>query len=183
MPYTIYRATNEVNGKVYIGFDSNWPVRKRNHLANCENPNLTRTYNSKFYRALRKYGREAFRWEVIYQHWDGKYTLQVMEPLFIRQYDSYRKGYNSTMGGEGQLNMVFSETHKKKIGNANRGKTRGAKQWLVWKIDNPLATTIITNMSKFCKENQLLTGHMSSLAHGSNPQRTHHKGWCCKKIS
>ena len=34
--YTIYRATNTINGKVYIGFDSAWPKRKRGHKSSAE---------------------------------------------------------------------------------------------------------------------------------------------------
>ena len=46
--YSIYKATNTINGKVYIGFDSNWPNRQNEHKY------LLNTRNQKFYYALRK---------------------------------------------------------------------------------------------------------------------------------
>jgi len=96
--YTIYKATNKVNGKVYIGFDSNWPSRIREHIRQTKY--LSRAFNS----AIRKYGEDSFSWEVLYQSRDREYTLNVMEPYFIEENESYApkgKGYNLTKGGEG----------------------------------------------------------------------------------
>ena len=91
--YTIYRATNCVNGKVYIGFDSSWPSRKLNHKA------ASKTQSCKFYNAIRKYGWDSFVWEVIYQSLDYNHTLNTMEDYFIKEHDSIFCGYNSKNGG------------------------------------------------------------------------------------
>jgi len=48
--YSIYKATNKINGKSYIGFDSKWPRRKHKHHFEYKE----RT--SKFYNAIKKYG-------------------------------------------------------------------------------------------------------------------------------
>ncbi len=95
--YTIYCATNKVNGKKYIGFDSNWPKRLKEHLRQTKY--LERAFN----RALRKYGSENFSWEIIYQSLDKAHTLNEMETYFIKQYKSHSTewGYNMTYGGEG----------------------------------------------------------------------------------
>ena len=93
---TIYKATNKITGKSYIGFDSNWPSRKERHQANA-------TYNreGKFYDSIRKHGWEFFEWSILYQSLDNYHTLNVMEPHFIKEYDTFNKGYNMTEGGEG----------------------------------------------------------------------------------
>jgi group I intron endonuclease len=99
---SIYRCYNILTGKSYIGYDSNWPSRKSKHIydyLNKKSPN----YNCHFYKALRKYGIENFSWEILYQSWDKKYCLNVMESFFIEQYDSFNNGYNMTKGGEGTL--------------------------------------------------------------------------------
>ena len=93
---TIYKATNTINGKSYIGFDSAWPKRMNRHL---ENANYNR--EGKFYDAIRKYGWDKFQWEILYQSEDKEHTLNVMESQFIKEYNTFNKGYNMTEGGEG----------------------------------------------------------------------------------
>lgn len=93
---TIYKATNKITGKSYIGFDSAWPSRKERHQ---ENANYKR--EGKFYDSIRKHGWENFEWSVIYQSSDKEHTLNVMEPHFIKEYDTFNTGYNMTEGGEG----------------------------------------------------------------------------------
>jgi group I intron endonuclease len=101
--YSIYKSTNKINGKNYIGFDSNWPQRQKDHL------HKYKTINTKFYCAIRKYGWENFEWEVIYQSKDGNYCLVVMEKYFINEYNSLSEGYNMTIGGEG---VMLGRKHK-----------------------------------------------------------------------
>jgi len=96
MSNTIYKATNSITGKSYIGFDSAWPKRKNRHL---ENANYNR--EGKFYDAIRKYGWDKFQWEILYQSKDKEHTLNVMETQFIREYNTFNQGYNMTEGGEG----------------------------------------------------------------------------------
>lgn len=122
--YSIYKCVNKVNGKVYIGFDSKWPNRQQEHKNNINSRNQT------LYRAIRKYGWNNFDWEVIYQSLDGEHTLNVMENHFINEYDSYEKGYNETLGGQGTLGRLLKECTKKKISNSliNVPKSEGHKR-------------------------------------------------------
>lgn len=116
--YSIYKVTNAINGKVYIGFDSNWPNRQKNHKY------LSNKRNQKIYSAIRKYGWDNFIWEVIYQSKDGKHCLNEMESYFIKQFDSYQNGYNSTLGGEGTLGRITTNTTKNKISQALKNKPK-----------------------------------------------------------
>ena len=92
--YTIYRATNILNGKVYIGFDSSWPKRKTEHKNSIKYDD-----NYKFYNAIRKYGWDNFNWEVIYQSLDYDHCFNTMETFFIIEHDSLANGYNGNKGG------------------------------------------------------------------------------------
>lgn len=111
--YSIYKATNKINGKSYIGFDSNWPNRKAAHKRNSEK-NLKG--NTKFYNAIRKYGWENFSWTVLYQSTDGEHCLEIMEPHFITENHSMNRGYNMTPGGDGKRkgSVESLETRNKK---------------------------------------------------------------------
>lgn len=111
--YTIYKATNKINGKCYIGFDSKWPTRKEEHIASSFNTYNEKyqchetTYNSLFHAAIRKFGVENFEWTVLFQSRDPFYTLYTKEPFFIVKYNSYaypnNAGYNMTRGGDSSV--------------------------------------------------------------------------------
>jgi len=119
--YTIYRATNTVNGKVYIGFTAQWPQRINGHNYDRRYGN---TDNKAFYNAIAKHGWEAFEWEAIYQSQDYEHTLKIMEPYFINEYRSWVgfedcNGYNITQGGEGTRGWKRSpeliESHRQQL--------------------------------------------------------------------
>ena len=122
--YTIYRATNIINNKAYIGFDSNWPTRKGSHLRCAAKENYP---HIAFYNAIRKYGADNFQWEIIYQSTDGAHTLTIMEPFFIKEFNSFlyaedSMGYNMTLGGEGTLGRTQLKSSKEKIRDSQIGK-------------------------------------------------------------
>jgi group I intron endonuclease len=113
--YSIYRATNIITGKVYIGFDSNWPHRILAHKSN------SKKYKSKFYDSINKHGWENFVWELLYQSKDRFHTLNEMEKYFVEQFDSFREGYNSTLGGEGTFGKKQSDENKRLLSESRRG--------------------------------------------------------------
>lgn len=116
--YTIYVATNKVNGKQYVGFDSKWPRRQRYHLLNAKN-----NPKQAFGRALAKHGSDNFVWEILYQSRDSQYTLSVMESHFIAENQSFLpRGYNMTVGGEGTLGCKQSTETRAKRSAAHKGK-------------------------------------------------------------
>jgi hypothetical protein len=124
--YTIYLATNTVNGKQYVGYDSAWPRRMRGHLTGAYTKS-PKTYKQHFHDAIRKYGKENFTWEVLYQSLDEDHTLNVMESHFIEQYRTFVgfadcNGYNLTLGGEGQKMRPVSDATRLKKSIALRGK-------------------------------------------------------------
>jgi group I intron endonuclease len=112
--YSIYKATNKINGKVYIGFDSNWPNRMMEHIRQTKY--LGRAFNQ----AIKKYGINSFDWQVVYQSKDRQHTLNIMEPFFISENKSFgQMGYNMTSGGEGTFGYKrpdLSEWNKKQKG-------------------------------------------------------------------
>lgn len=94
--YSIYKVVNLINGKVYIGFTSDFTTRKKNHK------NEAKKRNTIFHKALVKHGFENFNWEILYQSKEKQHTLKVMENFFIKQHNSKLPyGYNTCNGGGG----------------------------------------------------------------------------------
>lgn len=87
----IYKVTNKVNGKIYIG--------------KHKNPQLGRYKGSGtlLKRAIKKYGTSNFSWELLEENISSKAMLDEREKYFISIFNSTDKriGYNIAKGGEG----------------------------------------------------------------------------------
>ena len=94
----IYKITNLINEKVYIGQSVDINYRFNNHKSESFNPK-SNAYNTAIHRAIRKYGVENFSFEVIEEC--TKELLSEKEIYWIAYYNSYGNGYNLTSGGEG----------------------------------------------------------------------------------
>jgi group I intron endonuclease len=115
----IYKATNKINGKIYIGQTINsLRQRKRGHI----NSALSKHDTSYFHFALRKYGPESFDWETIVEGPGSLETLNELEKHFIQLYNSFEKGYNLTLGGNSNAGFKHSEETKKRLSEMNKGK-------------------------------------------------------------
>jgi group I intron endonuclease len=107
----IYKATNITNGKVYIGQTvKTLEHRKKIHQwTNTKYP---------FHRALRRYGRESFVWEIL-ERCDSKDELNEMEFHYIKQSNSKRpNGYNITDGGDGVVGTAITDETRSKMSMA-----------------------------------------------------------------
>jgi len=97
----IYKITCKTNGKVYVGQTlRNISIRFKQHIRCAEN----RTDNYVFHNAIRKHGAENFFVEELERYEDEnkdslKAVLDEAEKRIIKQYDSFKSGYNSNTGG------------------------------------------------------------------------------------
>lgn len=114
----IYKVTNKVNNKVYIGQTSkSLDERKQAHYKQSR-----LSSNTNFHRALAKYSIFDFIWEEIAST-DNKETLNDLERKFIEEYDSFKSGYNMTLGGDG------GDTISMKLDTSNQGAKKGNIPW------------------------------------------------------
>lgn len=99
--YTVYKITNLVNQKIYIGYTGKTPEdRLSRHIYGAiKNPDS----HYRLARAIRKYGPENFITEALYQSHDKNHVANEMEDFFIQQYKSMDEsiGYNMAPGGQG----------------------------------------------------------------------------------
>lgn len=112
--YHVYKFTNLVNGKSYISVTQTSPEER----ANAHYNSASKGSNFAFHRALRKYGKENFSHEVIYQTLDRDHMFE-MERHFIKEYNTCRldkgaHGYNMTRGGEGYDSETASALIRKR---------------------------------------------------------------------
>ena len=106
----IYKITNKLNGKVYIGQSIDIDTRWRQHI-NAKD-------DFAIHRAIQKYGKENFKFEVLLEC--PVDMLNVWERDMIALYDCISpKGYNLTEGGEG---YQCSEETRLKMSNIQKGK-------------------------------------------------------------
>jgi group I intron endonuclease len=107
----LYRITNQINGKIYIG-QSNNNRRWSQHKYFAKHPEQTGQH---IHRAMAKYGVDNFVFEKIATCRTQEDANEV-ESFLIIQYDSRNKeyGYNSRIGGIAGVRGTVSEETKKK---------------------------------------------------------------------
>ena len=105
--YTVYKITNIINNKIYIGFHS------------------TNNLNDKYMgsgvlikKSIKKYGIENFEKEILFVFDDKKLALKK-EIELIEKLDTK---YNLTRGGEGINGYFHTEETKRKIGDSLKGE-------------------------------------------------------------
>lgn len=101
----IYKIKNIINNKCYIGWtsksvDFRWSQHKSDALKTKD--------NRKFYNAIRKYDVNSWDITIICEVENKKIALKK-EMEYIKLYDTYHNGYNSTLGGEGNIGIIMSE--------------------------------------------------------------------------
>ncbi len=117
----IYKITNKLNGKVYIGQSLNifkrWGVHGNINKANNKKQVISK--------AVEKYGVENFIFEILERC--KKEDLNGREAYWVKTYDSYKKGYNCTPGGDSfdefrhtkieknTINLIYSQLLDNKL--------------------------------------------------------------------
>ena len=92
----IYKITNTINGKSYIG-QTIQNVKER-FYQHCATKCSKAVSDMAIHRAIKKYGKSNFTVEVI-EEIDSA-NLNDRERYWIKYYNSYNNGYNSTKGGQ-----------------------------------------------------------------------------------
>lgn len=118
----IYKITNVINNKIYVGSSINLKSRKHQHFYRLEkqyhgNNHLQSAYN--------KYGKDNFKWEIIEylplteDKEENKKLILEREQYWIDTLDVCNTGYNINKNAE--WNFCTEET-KRKISEGNKGK-------------------------------------------------------------
>ena len=107
----IYKITNLINGKSYIGktlltIDERWNEH-------CRAVRRKRCEKRPLYSAMNKYGIENFKVEQIEECDDN--VVNEREVYWIEYFGTFKNGYNATIGGDGKHYLDYDlicETYK-----------------------------------------------------------------------
>lgn len=115
MAYTgyIYKITNKINGKSYIGKTNNIKRRWNEHKWGKGNTAILN-------KAFKKYGVDNFEFSLLEERKfksinELNEILSQMEIDYIAKYNTFKKGYNATLGGEGTIGHFVSESTRRKF--------------------------------------------------------------------
>ena len=117
----IYKITNKINEKVYIGQTiQTLNSRKNEHKKRARNKT-----NLPLYNAINKYGEENFLIIQIDEA-NSLEELNIKEQYYIKHYNSmYPNGYNLTSGGAGTFNYKHTKEDKAIMSQLKKGMFKG----------------------------------------------------------
>ena len=139
----IYKITNTVNGKIYVGQTvRTLEERKQQHIRIAKSGHKNHLYN-----AMRKYGIENFKFEKICDV-DNIEDLNILERYYIAKYNCIKDGYNMVDGGNN--NVMFLDDVKRKHSERMRSKETRSK--------------ISRSMKQYRKENPFTEEHKRKLS-------------------
>jgi len=108
----IYKTTNLINGKIYIGKD------EKNNPKYLGSGKILKL-------AIKKYGKENFKKEIL-EYCNNREHLCVIEKYWIEKLQSKKNGYNIKDGGNGGHTYIDNEEIKCKI-SKNHADINGEK--------------------------------------------------------
>ena len=134
----IYKITNKINNKVYIGQSDRLNDREREHFYRLENQTHSNEY---LQRSYNKHGKDIFLFEIIEEsddldnreiHWINEYgginsdnNYNLKDPLTMEWSDYTRVKHSKNMTGENNPNFgnKWTENQKKEQSDKRKGVT------------------------------------------------------------
>lgn len=114
--YIVYQHKNKINGKIYIGITMQEPEKRWKYGEGYKT-------SPHFYSAIQKYGWDNFEHNILFQNLTKEEACKKEQEL-IAKFNSMNRefGYNSTSGGE---MFIMNEETKQKISQAMMGNKNG----------------------------------------------------------
>lgn len=135
--FYVYKITNKINGKIYIGKSKNIAIRFAKHIKIAETFLESDNHFQAIHGAIKKYGKENFILDTIEVCDENNINeKEIYWISFLKTQDKIY-GYNLTSGGDGATNRSeesinkwrikmlgkkHSREHNRKISESNKGK-------------------------------------------------------------
>ena len=146
----IYKIINDINDKVYIG-KTEFSIEKR-FAEHCRDALRERNEKRPLYSAMKKYGVEHFFIELV----EETNVPEEREVYWIKYYNSFEKGYNATLGGDGKKYIDYDlviQTYKKELNAATTANILNISPDSVRKILKENNVEIISSQEISAKKN------------------------------
>lgn len=146
----IYKIINDINDKVYIG-KTEFSIEKR-FAEHCRDALRERNEKRPLYSAMKKYGVEHFFIELV----EETNVPEEREAYWIKYYNSFEKGYNATLGGDGKKYIDYDlviQTYKKELNAATTANILNISPDSVRKILKENNVEIISSQEISAKKN------------------------------
>ena len=141
----IYKITNKVNGKSYIG-QTRYTIefRWRQHIHKKDN-----TY---FHNAIKKYGVDNFIVEKLEEC--NIEDLNEKEIYYIAKYNTFKDGYNLTIGGDGNRTLLLDDKYEE-ISSLYLSGFSSNKIATLYKVDKASIVKILKQLGIKIRNNSL----------------------------
>lgn len=141
----IYKITNKVNNKSYIG-QTRYTIefRWKQHQHKKDN-----TY---FHNAIHKYGVENFSIEILEEC--NIEDLNQKEIFYIAKYDTFKNGYNLTIGGDGNRRLLLDDSYNE-IKELYLSGFSSNKIATLYKVDKATIVKILKSLDVKLRNNKL----------------------------
>lgn len=147
MSFTVYKHTNKLNGKIYIGITSQEPNRRWQNGAGY--------YGTYFYNAIKKYGWDNFDHEILLEGLEKEQAEEIETDLISKYASANREnGYNISLGAKYEriklgVKKYGKENHRSQAVKQINPKTMGVIK--VWESQNLAAETLGINRKGITK--------------------------------
>lgn len=161
----IYKITNDINQKIYIG-KTEFSIEKR-FREHCQDSQKKTEEHRPLYAAMRKYGIEHFNIELL----EETDNPEEREIFWIEQLGSFKNGYNATMGGDGKKYIDYDLVVNTYLQTKNAIKTAniiGINSSSVYNILRCRNIPCMWDRKLQAKENQEKYGKKCALINDSN---------------
>ena len=171
----IYKVTNKVNGKIYIGQTvRTLEQRKWQHLNAAKHGCKTHFYN-----AIRKYGEDNFVFEVIDEA-SSIQELNALERYYIAKFNCIKEGYNMVDGGNNNV-MFLDKVKQKHLESMRSPETRAkiSKSMKEYRKEHPWTEEQKRKFAKSKYGNKNFAGHKLTKEHLEALNKSHYKKVYC----
>jgi group I intron endonuclease len=103
--YSVYKIKNKITNQYYIGVDSYYPKRLKQHQTSLRN---NKHRNKHLQSSYNKYGNENFSFKLL-ESCISREIMLIKEIEYIKYFKSLKNGFNYTIGGEGSIGYKHSK--------------------------------------------------------------------------
>ena len=131
----VYKITNKINGKCYIGSSINIKRRWESHKERDNNPK-GKEYNKLLYKEMREYGINNFSFSIICKEENEK-LLREKEKHIIQETNAEKIGYNSSIKNQNHPNHKLTINDIEMIRTLSAHNESLLKCLLQWFVISP----------------------------------------------